>query len=194
MPEDKNNGGILSNIVKLLPVYAVYVFVAGWTFSDHYFRYFGVNPKWLDIDFHDSLTKGFTILFGGGGVRLGCLYLLMVMVPLMSEGLHEVRNHPTVRRILEGILVLTLAGILPLIYWISRDAGISQAKLDKSSESTLPTINFTLKKRPYHGQLLFVKNGMYYIHDVQDEGRSKVQEVSIFRAEDLSDITLIEFQ
>src|SRR5712692_7436112 len=113
MPEDNNGGGVLSNIVKLLPVYAVYVFIAGWTFSDYYFRYFGVNPKWLDLDFHDSLTKGFTILFGGGGARLACLYLLMVMVPLMSEGLHEVGNRPTVRRLLEGILVLTLAGILP---------------------------------------------------------------------------------
>ena len=180
--------------LKLLPVYAVYVFIAGWTFSDHYYRYFGVNPKWLDIDFHDSLTKGFTILFGGGGARLGCLYLLMVMVPLMSEGLHEVGNHPTVRRLLECILVLTLAGILPLIYWISRDAGISQAKVDKSDRSTLPTINFTVNKHPYQGHLLFVKNGMYYIHNVQDKPESKVQEVSIFRAEDVSDITLIEFQ
>jgi|SRR5713226_4147582 len=195
MPEDKNGSGVLSNIVKLLPVYAVYIFIAGWTYSDFYFRSFGVNPRWLDIDFHDSLTKGFTILFGGGGAkRLGLVYLLMLIVPLVVEILHEVKNHPIVRRVLELVLVAALAGLLPLTYCISRKAGISQAKLDKSDQSMLPTINFSVNKHPYIGQLLFMKNGMYYIHNVQDKGKSVVMEVSIFRAEDVSDVTLVEFK
>jgi|SRR5713101_5848337 len=195
MPEDKDSGGILSNIVKLLPVYAVYIFIAGWTYSGYYFRSFGVNPRWLDIDFHDSLTKGFTILFGGGGAKLlWFVYILMATVPLVAEALHEAENHPMVRRILELALVAALGGLLPLTYVISRNAGISQADLDKSNHSRLPTINFTFNKHPYIGQLLFMKSGMYYIHDVQDKGKSIVREVSIFRAEDVSDVTLVEFK
>jgi hypothetical protein len=195
MPEDNDDSGVLSNIVKLLPVYAVYVFIAGWTYSDFYFRSFGVNPRWLDIDFHDVLTRGFTILFGGGGTeRLWFVYLLMATVPIIVEALREVKGHPTVRRVLEFVVVAVLGGLLPLTYCISRRAGINQANLDKSDHSMLPTINFTVNKHPSIGQLLFMKNGTYYIHDVQAEGKSEVKQVSIFRAEEVSQVTLVEFR
>ncbi len=192
-----NNGdsdGILSNVVKLLPVYAVYVFIAGWTFSDYYFRYFGVSPRWLDIAFHDTLTKGFTILFGGGGLKLWVVYVLMLAVPLGAEGSRELQNHNLIRRALEIILIVALAAILPLIYWISREVGINQAKIDKGSQSSLPTVTFTVNKHQYSGHLLFVRNGTYFVHNVDQKDDSEVQEVSIFRAEEVSDIRIVEFK
>lgn len=194
MPDDRDSGAALSTVVKLLPVYAVYVFIAGWTFSDYYFRFFGVNPRWLDIAFHDTLTKGFTILFSGKGTALWSVYLLMATAPVLSEGLHSLKSHPKVRVVLELILILGLIGILPLIYWVARDVGISQARMDKGIQSTLPTISFRANKNSYTGHLLFLKNNIYYIHDVNNGDPSKVQELSIFRAEEVSDIRIIEFQ
>jgi hypothetical protein len=188
MPQDNNGdgAGVLSNVVKLLPVYAVYVFIAGWTFFDYYFRYFGVSPKWLDIAFHDTLTKGFTILFGGGGLKLWLVYGLMLAVPLLAE-----RKHNLIRRFL---LISALVAILPLIYCISREVGINQAKIDKSSQSSLPTVSFIVNKHQYRGYLLFVRNGMYFVHNVDQKDESEVQEVSIFRAEEVSDIRIVEFK
>lgn len=195
MPQDndRDDAGVLSNVVKLLPVYAVYVFIAGWTFSDYYFRYFGVSPRWLDIAFHDTLTKGFTILFSGGGLKLWLVYGLMLAVPLVAEGSSELQNHNLIRRGLEIILIFALAAILPLIYWISREVGINQAKIDKGSQSSLPTISFTVNKHQCKGHLLFVRNGTYFIHNV-DQNESEIQEVSIFRAEEVSDIKIVEFK
>lgn len=193
MPQDNNGDGaaILSSVVKLLPVYAVYVFIAGWTFFDYYFRYFGVSPKWLDIAFHDTLTKGFTILFGGGGLKLWLVYLLMLAVPLLAEGSRDLQKHDLIRRL---ILVVALAAILPLIYWISREVGINQAKIDKGSQSSLPTVSFIVNKHQSRGYLLFVRNGMYFVHNVDEKNESEVQEVSIFRAEEVSDIKIVEFK
>lgn len=196
MLQDSNGdgSGLLSNVVKLLPVYAVYVFIAGWTFNDYYFRYFGVNPKWLDIAFHDTLTKGFTILFAGGGLKLGLLYALMIGVPLVAEGSLELQKHNRIRIVLKIILIAALTAILPLIYWISRAAGINQAKTDKGSQSTLPTVSFTSNKHQYRGHLLFMKSGTYFVHNVDEKDESEVQELSIFRAEDVSDIRVVEFK
>lgn len=194
MAQDNSDSGILSNVIKLLPIYAIYVFVAGWTFNDYYFRYFGVNPRWLDIAFHDTLTKGFTILFEAGGWKLWVVYALMLAAPLVAESLRGLQGHGRIRRVLEIILVAVLVGILPLIYRVSREAGINQAKIDKGSGSSLPTISFTASKRPYRGHLLFLKSGTYFVHNVDERDVSEVQEVSIFRAEEVSDIRVVEFK
>src|SRR5213593_907902 len=119
MPEENESSGLLSNIVKLLPLYAVYVFLAGWTFSDYYYRYFGVNPRWLDIALHDTLTRGFTILFAGGK-GLWLVYGLMVLVPVVSESVRGLQNHMTVKKVLDFGLIILLVAIFVLIYWISR--------------------------------------------------------------------------
>lgn len=193
MPQDNDgdDAEVLSNVVKLLPVYAVYVFIAGWTFYDYYFRYFGVNPRWLDIAFHDTLTKGFTILFNGGGLKLWLVYGLMLAVPLIAEVSRELQNHNFIRRVVE---IVVLAAILPLIYWISREVGINQAKIDKGSQSALPTVSFTVNKHQSKGHLLFMRNGTYFVHNVDQRDESDVQEVSIFRAEEVSDIKIVEFK
>ena len=194
MSLDENDSGVLSSVIKSLPIYAVYVFVAGWTFYDYYFRYFGVNPRWLEIAFHDTLTKGFTILFEVSGWKLWVVYALMLAVPLVAESLRSLQNHSSIRRVLEMALVATLVGLFPLIYWISREAGINQAKADKGSGSSLPIISFTANKRPYKGHLLFLKSGTYFVHNVDERVESEVQEVSIFRAEEVTDVRVVEFK
>ena len=118
----------------------------------------------------------------------------MFLVPLLSEGLREVQPHGAIRkRILEAILICLLVGLLPLIYWFSRDAGISRAKIDKGS-ATLPTVSFTIAKQPHRGQLLFVRNGIYFVHNVEQNTEPKVQEISIFRSEEVSDMKIVEFK
>jgi len=194
MPEDHNDAGLLSNMVKLLPLYAVYLFIPGWTFYDYYFRYFGVNPRWLDIAFNDTLTRGFAILFAGGK-ELWWVYVPMVIAPIVSEGLRGLQNRPILKRVLEYALVILLVCIPVVTYIISRDVGIRQAKLDKSDQSTLPTVSFTANKHFYRGNLLFIRNGMYFIHNLKEKDESrKVQEVSIFRAEEVSDMKIVEFE
>ena len=54
---------LLSSTIKLLPLYAIYVFLSGWASRDSYYRFFGMEPKSLDIGLYDTLLRGFTILF-----------------------------------------------------------------------------------------------------------------------------------
>jgi len=181
-------------MVRLLPLYAVYVYIPGWTFYDYYFRYFGVNPKWLDIELHDTLTRGFAILFAGGK-ELWWVYLPMVAAPIVAESLRGLQNHPILKRTLEYVLVVLLVSIPFATYCISRDVGIRQAKLDKSDHSTLPTVSFTANKHFYRGNLLFFRNGTYFIHNLNEKGEPRrVQEVSIFRTEEVSDMKIVEFE
>jgi hypothetical protein len=55
--------GLLSSTIKLLPLYGIYVFLSGWASLDSYYRFFGLDPKSLDIGLYDTLLRGFTILF-----------------------------------------------------------------------------------------------------------------------------------
>ena len=109
---------------------------------------FGINPAWLEIDFHNVLTKGFTILFGGGEAKkLWFIYALMAIVPLLVESLPDAKSHPKSRRGLEFAALAVLVCLLPLTYSISRNAGIDRAVLDKRNSSSLPVINFTVNNR-----------------------------------------------
>jgi len=53
----------LSDVSMLLPLCVVYIFLSGWAFDDYYFRFFGLDPKFLDLGFHDTLVRGFTVIF-----------------------------------------------------------------------------------------------------------------------------------
>src|SRR6266478_4077401 len=82
--EDSTESGLLSAVSKLLVLYAIYVFISGWAFLDYYFRYYGVDTRWLDLSIYDILIKGFTVLFTGGSL-LWPLYLILIAVPLIAE-------------------------------------------------------------------------------------------------------------
>jgi predicted outer membrane lipoprotein len=193
MPAENNGGGVLSNVLKLLPVYAIYVFIAGWTYSDFYLRSFGVNPAWFDADFHDLLTRGFTIVFGSK--LLLWIYVVMVATPLAAEVVYE--RWGKLRWFLDLLLATAFGILLLLTYQGARDAGTNQAKVDQGDQSTLPVINLTIKQHYYVGHLLFLKNQTYYVHRLKDvtPGISVprvLEMLSIFRAEEVSDVTIVE--
>jgi len=159
MPNDRSEGGFVSVVVKLLPLYLVYVFLSGWTFLDYYFRFFGLNPRWLDLSFYDTLVKGFTILYTGGEL-LWPVYIAVLVLPFAFDGCLKDR-HWVFSKLLPAVILFLL--IVP-VYCISREAGISQARFDKGDRSRLPSIIFTVHGQDYHGKLLMLKGGTYFIH------------------------------
>src|ERR1035438_5515135 len=199
----------------LFALYVVYVFVSGWAFNDYYYRSFGIDPKFLDINSYDILTRGFTILFTGSR-WLWLLYVLVITVPLIVETAFYKRIYLRI-----GLLVATLLPSLVLVYLISRTAGQQKAKTDQGDQSTLPIITFRIndyeednkrmghsrtgsgkkkikERKNYRGQLLFFRADNYFIHHVthmppssEDE---KLPQVSIFKGTQLKDVKVEEHQ
>lgn len=192
-----SEGGLASAVSKLLVLYAIYVFISGWSFLDYYFRYYGVDTRWLDFSIYDVLIKGFTVLFTGGWL-LWPVYLILIAGPLIAE--RKLKNQ------IWFVLTITvlLMGGLWLVYTISRRAGEEKARLDKGNESTLPAITFTYKasRLQYHGKLLAFRAGTYFVHGVElipgqhaitaDPFEGSALELSLLRAEDLTDVMIIE--
>jgi len=114
-------------------------FSRGWTFDDYYFRSFGLDPKFLDVSFHDTLVKGFTIIFTGV-LRLRVCYLALLLIPPL---LNVSRTRPWAKVLCMAALFLAL---LPLIYLISRSAGERKAAVDKGPMSTLSRSDFHVCK------------------------------------------------
>jgi len=190
-------GGLVSAVSKLLLLYAIYVFISGWAFLDYYFRYFGVDTRWLDFSIYDVLIKGFTVLFTGGWL-LWPVYLLLITVLLIAERKLKVQIWSVLT------VIILLLGVLWLVYTISRGAGEERARLDKGNNSTLPAITFTQKtsRLQYHGKLLAFRAETYFIHGVElipGQNRTALNpsdgstlELSLLRAEDITDVTIVE--
>jgi hypothetical protein len=192
MPNENSEAGFVSVVVKLLPLYLVYVFLSGWTFFDYYFRFFGVNPRWLDLSFYDTVVKGFTILYSGGE-WLWLVYAAALVLPFAFDGCLKDRHWAISKLLPAAILfVLTFA-----VYSISQKAGISQARVDKSDRSRLPSIIFTVHGQDYHGKLLMLKGGTYFIHKaakLKEDATGGNLQVSIYRTEDLSNVTVTGYE
>lgn len=196
MSDNMTDTGVVSRASKLLALYMVYVFLSGWAFLDYYYRFFGIDPRSLDIGFYDILIKGFTILFTGGGL-LWPIYILLVLVPLLVEGMPQKRSY-----FWNLLLVPFLIVLLLLVYLVSRHSGEVRAKLDKSDKSTLPAITFQMHGCYYHGKLLFLNGDTYFIHGVNHipilDPKSVCQEkggeleLSVYRAADLNEVKIIE--
>jgi hypothetical protein len=187
---------LLSSTIKLLPLYGIYVFLSGWASLDSYYKFFGMDPKSLDIGLYDTLLRGFTLLFPvqhsscscgwlfrGPGV-LWFIYGVVILGPIVTK-------HWS-RRLLAWGLKADIAWIAALIvslfvvFFISFQAGEDRARIDTSEQTTLPTIIFQVRnldlpartentagqknvKNPeptYHGKLLLFRNGTYFIHGV----------------------------
>lgn len=191
---------MISTVSKLLLLYAVYVFISGWAFLDYYYRYYGVDTRWLDLTTYDILIKGFTVLFTGGWL-LWPLYVVLIALPLIAE--RKLQNRIwSVLAITATLLVILLA-----VYVVSRRAGEKMAQADKGEGTTLPSIIFTSKasKLKYHGKLLGFRTGVYFVHGValipgqntpvgDVSGSSSDLELSMIRADDITDTTVIEHQ
>lgn len=191
-------GGLVSAVSQLLVLYAIYVFLSGWAFLDYYFRYFGLDTRWLDLSTPEILIKGFTILFSERWWVLWPIYVLLFSVPLIVERKLQKRFD-----IALAVVVFLLCMLFP-IYLVSRSVGEKVAVVDKGVNSTLPAITFTAKlsRTQYHGKLLWFRSGTYFVHDVElipgqngktaDISPGSALELSIIRAEDVVDVAVIE--
>jgi hypothetical protein len=186
MPQE----GFIAKLTQLLALYVVYVFLSGWTFFDFYYHQFGVDPRSFDLPVQETLVKGFTILFTSG-TWLWPLYAAMLMVPLLVDGSAALRDRLWVRPVL-GLFML---GVLLGVYFISRNAGVSEAMKDQGSSGRLTPVTFSLKAcverrekkteltqgtalktkketaaKPencdYNGEILIFRNGTYYMYKV----------------------------
>ena len=213
--------GLLASTVKLLPLYGAYLFLSGWASLNYYYRFFGMDPKSLDIGLYDTVLRGFTILFPvphfsvgwlfSGPGRLWFAYVAVITISILSEYIPWLTKSLAARVIAAGILV----SLLPIVYLISSQAGFDRAKLDKSGESTLPAIVFEIrdsesaeksqkdrgkadKAEPtgYHGKLLLLRNGIYFVEGVAPTGQQPVGnlQVSLYRLDDLKNVSVVEHQ
>ena len=159
--EDKQARTVVGSIVGLVSLYAVFVFMSGWTFLDFYYRRFGIYIRWLDLPISEVFMKGFIVLFEGAH-WLWVLYIFIVVVPILFEVFPKLRRHIVVQFVMAALLL----SCLPLTYYISRNAGQALAQQNQSAVSGLPNVRFTTSCGLYVGKLLFQKESSYYLHDV----------------------------
>jgi len=197
VPDSEDSGWLVSNAVKMVGIYASYVFLSGWAFLDSYFRFFSIDPKSLDISFYETLTKGFTILFSdwsfsitSGTAALWVVYILILVVPILVE--KSLKTNLVIRI----VMVLCFAGLLPVIYLVARSAGEERARLDTGDRTRLADIFFTLPNdTTYHGKLVLLRSGTYFIHGVVPLGQAATgKQMWIFPAEKFKEAKVTEHQ
>jgi hypothetical protein len=202
-PDDNKPSTVIGKISGLVGLYAVFVFLSGWTYLDYYYRSFGVATRWLDLSVPEILTKGFVILFDGGE-WLWLIYIFILVVPLCFEVFPRFRAH-TVTQLVVAIVMLSC---LPLTYYIARNAGTAAAKVSQGRSSTLPDVRFTTKCGVHVAKLLFLRENSYYLHDVQYFNKrnpvpndclepsdpQKAHELTILRSEEVTDIKIGEYK
>lgn len=213
-------------MIKWLPLYGIYLFISGWASLDSYYRFFGMDPKSLDIGLYDTLVRGFTILFPVphfsftwlvcGPVVLWFLYAAVVVVSVESERRAPLATSAAPKFAVARFRVIILIALLLSIFFVAFKAGEDRARLDKTDDSTLPTILFQIRDsgRPagskgtetqdcadgdgatYHGRLLLLRNGTYFIHGVAVNPCAPTGnlQLSIYRAEDLKEVYVTEYQ
>src|SRR5262249_44010485 len=149
-----NDNSIFSKLSQLMALCVVYLFLSGWAFLDAYYRFFGLNPRWLDMSLYDVLTKGFTILFRGGG-SLWPGYVVVVLVPIGFESITALREK-LLGRLLRAAFLLAM--FVP-VFVLAERAGQAEGRTDKSDNTKLPAITFTITKSKQNrsGKLLYAK-------------------------------------
>jgi hypothetical protein len=203
--KEQETNTVVSKLSSLVGLYAIFVYVSGWTYLDYYYRSFGLYTRWIDISLPETLMKGFIILFEGGQC-LWFIYLFIVVVPVLFEVFPQVRRYVAAQL----TVALIMLACLPLTYYIAKSVGMKAAQRNKSELSALPEVSFTVGCRRYVGKLLFAKDGVYYIHDSLVLGRTSesdpkceipktvprqagVHELELFRAEEVHGLTVTEY-
>lgn len=194
-------------------IYGAYLFLAGWSYLDYYFKVFGIDSRFLDIGFNDIVATGFAVLFGTGK-WLSLIYLGILTVSLVMEIFIEEKSRA--RDMAAATLLVFL--FIPT-YLSSREAGREQANTDRGKGTKLATIEFNEKACSYRGKLLYVKGELLYVHDLKDitgddakkktesqklrkercpieldSEPSPVPQLWLVRASDLSDVRVIHFE
>jgi hypothetical protein len=153
---------IIGKISSLIGLYAIFIFLSGWTYLDYYYRAFGIYSRWLDISVAETFTKGFEILFQGGSL-LWIIYVFVLVVPILFEVFPRFRKHI----IVQILLACLLLSCVPLTYLIASRVG-QQAGLDNQGDHTyLNSIRFSTECGTYIGNLLYIKDDTYYVHDLK---------------------------
>lgn len=201
--------GLMAKLAQLSALYAVYLFISGWTFFDYYYREFAIDPRWLDLPLQEILMKGFTILFTGGW-WLWPIYLFMIVGTLIVDEIPAIRRRSPARPLVAAILFVALIGV----YFASRAAGSGQAQVDKGDSSRLPLMTFSRKaeakaepaaaktdakaspagkadaqpgtasnaaapKTAFTGRVLAFRNGVYYLHHVSPLGKQDAPSIAL---------------
>ena len=199
---DQQPSTVVSNISRLVGLYAIFIFVSGWTYFDFYYSSFGVYARWLDLSATEILTKGFIVLFEPGGRWLWLIYLFVLVVPVLFEVVPRLRAHIVTQLVVASLML----ACLPLTHLISRSAGLRAAATNQSEETNLPYIRFKTKCGLFSGRLLFVKGQDLYIHDLTQDAAAGSTEVclalspqqhgnhflSIYRLDDVHAVEILE--
>jgi hypothetical protein len=181
--------GFVSELAALLPFYVVCIFLSGWAYDDYYFRLFGIDPRFLDLGFHDTLVKGFTIIFSGA-IWLVAPYAALACGPLLIA-----RVRASSGKFL--CMAALFAGCLLCVYLLSRSAGENAARIDQGDQSTLPDITFTSAKQgDLRGRLVFAKGDQYFVHRSRLLGEDKGGELqlSVYKASEIQGVLITEHQ
>ena len=191
--EQKNSAGatrlsFLSELSALLPLYIVCIFLSGWAYDDYYYRMFGLDPRFLDLGFHDTLVKGFTIIFSGA-MWLVAPYAALAVGALLIGWVRA----PWGRFICMAALFLLS---LIICYRLSRSAGEDAARIDMGDKSTLPDITFTVAKQDWRGRLVFLKGDVYFVHRARrlDEDKGGELQLSVYKASEIQGVLITEHQ
>ena len=56
MADQQKSESIATRFEYWFAIYAVYLFLAGWTYLDYYFAVFGASVGWLEFGLNDTLV------------------------------------------------------------------------------------------------------------------------------------------
>lgn len=199
---DQQSSTIVGKISGLVGLYAVFVFISGWTYFDAYYSSFGIYARWLDLSVTETLTKGFLILFEQPGQWLWLVYLFVVVVPVIFEVVPRFKTRIALQVIVAGIML----ACLPATYIIARGAGLSAASTNQGNDTNLPFIRFNTKCGMFSGRLLFIKDHDLYIHDLTRDDELKTNSgcfalsqkergnhfLYVYRLEDVKEVEIVE--
>jgi hypothetical protein len=159
---EKQSSTVVGKISGLVGLYAIFVFLSGWTYLDYYYRTFGIYTRWLDISIPETLMKGFIILFEGGE-WLWVIYVFILVVPVLFEVFPNFQSH----KVAQLVTALIMLSCLPITYYISRAVGSQAARQNQGDASALPDLRMATKCGTYIGKLVFIKDGLFYVHDAR---------------------------
>ena len=160
MTEPAKSESIATRFEYWFAIYAVYLFLAGWTYLDYYFAVFGASAGRLEFRANDTMARGFTVLFGTG-VWMSVVYLAVLLVSLLVEIFLTSKG-----RLVSTVATLVLVIMFIPTYCIARRAGIRQANIDRGATTMLPTVTFADKGCTYRGDLLYAKAELLYVHNL----------------------------
>jgi hypothetical protein len=193
--------GLAARFAHWLALYGAYLFVAGWTYLDHYFRVFGISPRWLELGVDDTVARGFAVLFGAGEA-LTWIYLTALAIAILIEYFFPARS-----RSINTAAAIALVLLFVPTYLVSRRAGISAANIDRSDKTTLPTVTFAQQSCSYMGKLVYLRNDTLFVSTLQQTGPAStgpcpidrpadaggVPQLWLLRSTDLQDVRVIHY-